>query len=259
MESQNNHIAELKQRQAELQDWLAQNPTPCLLRTLKSRHLTDVNIRLSLMSNQPAAVISGSNAVTHRENHQGYLVPVANIKQIDLLRDEVVQDIAAEAEAIHAALKAFKTKAFKDIAAFQQTSLEQYGVKVGGDKGHMNLLSFDGKYKVQRSAAPRMEFTESIHAAKLLVDELLVEWSKASHANLAKIVSEKFRLDESGRYNVKEILSLQTIEIDDDRWHTAMKAINDSIKVVGSASYIRVYKRNEHGGYDPLTLDLATI
>lgn len=43
MEHQNNDIAELKQRQAELQDWLAQNPTPCLLRTLKSRHLTDVN------------------------------------------------------------------------------------------------------------------------------------------------------------------------------------------------------------------------
>lgn len=212
------------------------------------------------MSNQPAAVTSGSDAVTHRENHQGHLVPVANIKQIDLLRDEVVQDIAAEAEAIHASLKAFKNKAFRDLEALQQTSLERYGVKVGGDKGHMNLLSFNGKYKVQRSAAPRLEFTEGIHAAKVLIDELLMEWSKVSHANLAKIVSAKFRVDESGRYNVRDILSLQNeVEIDDDRWHTAMKAINDSIKVVGSASYIRVYKRNEHGGYDPLTLDLATI
>jgi hypothetical protein len=39
----------------------------------------------------------------------------------------------------------------------------------------------------------------------------------------------------------------------------AMEAIKESIRVVGTASYIRFYQRNELGEYDPISLDLAKL
>ncbi|SMF99732.1 hypothetical protein BSIN_2918 [Burkholderia singularis] len=37
----------------------------------------------------------------------------------------------------------FKARAFGDIAAFVETSHEQYGVKVGGAKENISLITFD--------------------------------------------------------------------------------------------------------------------
>ena len=38
----------------------------------------------------------------------------------------------------------------------------------------------------------------------------------------------------------------------------AMDAISDSIQVVGSKNYLRVYQRAEGGEYKPISLDVAS-
>ncbi|HDL4195665.1 TPA: DUF3164 family protein, partial [Mannheimia haemolytica] len=45
----------------------------------------------------------------------------------------------------------------------------------------------------------------------------------------------------------------------DARWNQAMTAISDSVQVIGSKGYIRFYKRDENGKYQPISLDMAGV
>ena len=77
----------------------------------------------------------------YKQDAKGNLVPLANIKEIDLLRDELVQEIAAKARAVQDNLMAFKREAMDDIAAFVQLSADRYDVSVGGKKGNISLCT----------------------------------------------------------------------------------------------------------------------
>ena len=55
------------------------------------------------------------------------------------------------------------------------------------------------------------------------------------------------------------IFSLRRIDIDDDRWKSAIRAINDSIRIQGSKTYLRFYRRATPGDrWDNVTIDLAS-
>ena len=73
----------------------------------------------------------------YKQDAKGNLVPLANIKEIDLLRDELVLEIAAKARAVQDDLITFNREAMDDIAAFVQLSADRYDVNVGGKKAHL--------------------------------------------------------------------------------------------------------------------------
>lgn len=194
------------------------------------------------------------------ENAQGALVPEANIKEIDKLRDQTVRRIWALAEQLHQEMQKFKAQAFTDVAAFVQISADQYGAKIGGTKGNVQLLTFDGRLKIQRNIAERITFDERLQAAKHLIDECLKEWTADGRDEIKAIISSAFNVDKKGEISTTKILGLKRIEINHPKWLEAMQAITDSIGIAGSKSYLRFYKRNdETGEYAPISLDLATI
>lgn len=194
------------------------------------------------------------------ENAQGALVPEANIKEIDKLRDQTVRRIWALAEQLHQEMQKFKAQAFTDVAAFVQISADQYGAKIGGTKGNVQLLTFDGRLKIQRNIAERITFDERLQAAKHLIDECLKEWTADGRDEIKVIISSAFNVDKKGEISTTKILGLKRIEINHPKWIEAMQAITDSIGIAGSKSYLRFYKRNdETGEYVPMSLDLATI
>lgn len=194
------------------------------------------------------------------ENAQGALVPEANIKEIDKLRDQTVRRIWALAEQLHQEMQKFKAQAFTDVAAFVQISADQYGAKIGGTKGNVQLLTFDGRLKIQRNIAERITFDERLQAAKHLIDECLKEWTADGRDEIKAIISSAFNVDKKGEISTTKILGLKRIEINHPKWLEAMQAITDSIGIAGSKSYLRFYKRNdETGEYAPMSLDLATI
>lgn len=194
------------------------------------------------------------------ENAQGALVPEANVKEIDKLRDQTVRRIWVLAEALHQEMQKFKTQAFTDVAAFVQISADQYGAKIGGTKGNVQLLTFDGRLKIQRNIAERITFDERLQAAKQLIDECLKEWTADGRDEIKAIINSAFNVDKKGEISTTKILGLKRIEINHPKWLEAMQAITDSIGIAGSKSYLRFYKRNDDTGeYQPMSLDLATI
>jgi len=108
--------------------------------------------------------------------------------------------------------------------------------------------------------ADRIEFGPELQSAKSLVDECLNEWSNDSRAELRMIVNRAFQVDKEGRINRAEIFQLLRAEIEDERWKRAMKAVRDSIRVVGSKEYVRVHVRdNAQAQWTPVSIDLASV
>jgi hypothetical protein len=190
---------------------------------------------------------------------KGHLVPLELVKPIDMARNDLVLELVAKAQVVSATLAAFKADAFGDIKAFVDMSAEQYKAKVGGKKGNVTLMSFDGQYKVVLAAQDNIRFDERLQAARALIDECLTEWTQDARSEVRAIVNEAFRADKQGEISTGRVLALRRMEIKDARWQRAMEAIGDAVQVVGSKSYIRVYQRiGESEQYVPIPLDIAS-
>jgi hypothetical protein len=194
------------------------------------------------------------------EDAKGALWPVENIREIDRLRNDLVGEIVARTRAQSEALAQFKAAVFGDIEAFVQLSGEKYGVNMGGKKGNVSLLSFDGRYKVQRAVSESLVFDERLQIAKELVNQCIHLWSEGSRSEIRALINDAFQVDKEGRVNTARILGLRRLEIKDEKWQKAMQAIGESIQVSGSKTYFRVYERvGDSEQYQPISLDIAAV
>jgi hypothetical protein len=191
---------------------------------------------------------------------KGVLTPEHLIKPIDKARDQLVGEIVEHALALNAALSEFKLAGFGDIAAFVDLSANEYGVSIGGKKGNVSLYSYDGRYKIQRAMQDRIAFDERLQAAKSLIDACLADWTEGARPELQAIINRAFQTEKEGEVNTGAVLALRRLEITDERWLKAMEAIGEAVQVVGSRSYIRVYKRvGDTDQYCPISLDIAGV
>jgi hypothetical protein len=196
----------------------------------------------------------------YKRNAVGHLVPIEQIKEIDLLRDDFVSKAVLAAKDQSAALIAAKDRLVGDLDAFLNLSGEKFGVKLGFGKGNISLTSFDGKYRVTRDVAERIEFDERLQAAKELVDQCLREWTRDSNPNIRALIEDAFQVDRKGRINTKRILGLRKLKIDHPTWATAMDAISEAITITGSCVYHRFYERDDQTGrYQQVVLDFAAV
>ncbi|MEN8518122.1 DUF3164 family protein [Burkholderia sp. RS02] len=198
--------------------------------------------------------------VGYVEDARGRLIQESLVAPIDQLRDQTIMSLIDEAKCLRSALSDFKARAFGDIAAFIEASHEQYGVKVGGAKGNISLVTFNGRYKIVRQIAEHLQFDEGLQAAKELIDECLREWTEGRDDKVKMLINEAFQVDKEGNVNTGRILALRRLAIDDPKWTKAMRAIVDSIRVTGSKPYIRLYDRvPDTEEYRAISLDLASI
>ncbi|WP_156680056.1 DUF3164 family protein [Sphingomonas profundi] len=204
----------------------------------------------------PAAIdVNGS---PYLRDAKGSLVPLASVKAADLLMDETVRKILAGAHEASALVTAFKARTFENVGELQALLAQHYGASVGGKKGNITLVSFDGCQKVQVQVADLLEFGPELQSAKALIDECLTEWAVGSAIELRALVNRVFQVDKQGQINRAELFMLLRVEIQDDRWMRAMEAIRNSIRVIGSRTYVRFYDRPApDAAWRPVTVDLA--
>lgn len=224
------------------------------------------------MNNSPPESYMRDGSVIRHKTHlytipEGYmrdgsgrLVPTDLISDIDKMRDDLVQEIVLKAQDTSHILKQFKTQTMDDINAFVELSAEKYGAKLGGQKGNLTLMSFDGTYKIQRSISEKLVFDERLQIAKELVDVCILRWSESSRPEVKALIEHAFQTDKQGNINTARIFSLMKLEIKDPEWVLAMQAIKESIQVSGSKSYLRIYKRIDNtDNYQPISLNIAEI
>lgn len=189
---------------------------------------------------------------------KGGLQPVELIKPQHLLEDETVRKIVGHAVELSAQVARFKEHTFDDIGAFEALLAQEYDARKGGAKGNMTLMSVDGLFKVTVQIADHIDFGPELQIAKELVDECLNEWAADSRAEIRTIVTRAFNTDKAGQINRSEVFMLLRLEITDPRWLKAMQAIRDAMRVVGSKTYVRCYRRAAHDApWRAITIDLA--
>lgn len=189
---------------------------------------------------------------------QGRFVPDSMMKDIDKTRDGLVIELLHRAKEVSQIINEFKLQATQDARSFVTLSAEQYGANLGGKKGNVTLFSFDGRLKVQLAVAENIQFDERLQAAKALIDECINEWSRNSRDEIKVLVQDAFQTDKEGRISTGRVLGLRRLDIKDEKWQQAMKAIGDSVQVVGSKEYIRFYERvGDTDKFVPIRLDIA--
>jgi hypothetical protein len=197
---------------------------------------------------------------TYRLDSYGRQVPLDRIAPIDLLRDDTVKAIVTNATALQKEMQAWKHQVLADITAFCQISAEQYGVKWGGKKGNISLVSYDGKYKVILAVSDNLAFDERLQVAKTLVDECIHEWTQDSNSEIKVLVEHAFQTDREGKINTGRIFSLMRVKIEHPKWLKAMDALRDSIKAESTSQYLRLYERvGESDKYKQISMDIAGL
>lgn len=193
-------------------------------------------------------------------NAQGHHVPVTKIKPVDLDRDELIDELFKEANDVRHAMVRFKQKAMNDVTAFVELVAEKYDAKLGGKKGNISLVSFDGRRQIRIQIAEHLHFDERVQVAKSLIDDCINEWSADSNDNIKALIEHAFKTNTDGQLNTGRILGLLRLEIDDPKWLEAMEALKDSIQVIGSSAYIRFYERpSPDAKFQNIPLDLSAL
>lgn len=194
-------------------------------------------------------------------NARGGLDPVALVKDVDKLRDDMVHEIVNESIQKHKELQEMKKRFFSTIDAFVRLSAEKYNLNYGGKKGNMTFLSYDGMYKVVVSVNENIFFDERLQIAKELIDQCIQDWATDSRNEIKALIQDAFYVGKSGKLDKNRILGLRRLDIHDERWQKAMTAISDSIQIAGSREYIRIYERdpNNSDKYNLINLDIAAL
>ena len=195
---------------------------------------------------------------TYMRDAKGALMPVSLVKDADKLEDQLVRKMMGFALDLNEEIARFKSHCHADVGAFIQLLEEKYQASRGGAKGNVTFTSYDGCFKVQVAVADRITFGAGLQVAKGLIDECLAEWSSDARPELKALVNEAFRTDSEGEVSRDAVFRLMRMDITDPRWLKAMEALKDSIKVVGSKSYVRFYRRpDSEAKWEAVTIDLA--
>ncbi len=196
----------------------------------------------------------------YKADAKGRLIPLDAIKPIDQARDQLVAELVGRAKQMNRDLAAFKNALFNDIDAFVDLSVERYGAKLGGEKGNVSLVSFDGRYKVLMAIQDSLAFDEGLQAAKALIDECVHEWTQDARVEIKALINDAFQVDKQGHISTGRILGLRRLDIKDEKWQRAMTALSESVRVQNSTRYLRVYERvGLTNKYEPIALDIAGV
>lgn len=206
--------------------------------------------------------INGSEFLT---DAKGRLVPKAQIKPEHLMEDDFVKNVLQKVSKHQDEMIALKTGIIDDLFAFIDLVNEKFGYRRGGKKGNVSLMSYDGCKKIVYSISDTIDFGVELQAAKGLIEEYLDDVfkhvSESEEINeLRSLVNFAFQVDKNGKVNRDAILRLRKRSISHPKWTEAVKAINASMRTIGSKAYIRFYVRERPDtGWTAVRLDLAAL
>ncbi|WP_269586180.1 DUF3164 family protein [Roseibium sp. Sym1] len=207
---------------------------------------------------EPADGVEMINGQSYMRDAKGNLVPLENVKPQHKLEDETVRKIVGFAEELSAQISRFRNHTFADLLSLTALLAQEYDSQKGGKKGNTTFQTVDGCRKVQVQVSDFIDFGPEIQIAKSLIDECLNEWAADSRPEIRSIVTRAFNTDKEGQINKSEIFMLMRLEIEDARWQRAMTALKDAMRITGSKSYVRFYRRDQpDADWQAITIDLA--
>ncbi len=191
---------------------------------------------------------------------QGAEMPINKIKPLDLKRHNLVMEIVGDTKAMQEIMVEHKEKTRTKIYSFLDEVAKEYGATMGGKKGNLTLSDYSQSFRVSVSVNEVMSFTEQLTIAEQLVNECLNDWSEGSNENLKAFIKTAFYRTKEGGVSVGKMLGLLRLDIDDEKWRQAMRALKDSMISTETKSYVRVYQRASiDEKWEQIPLDIAKV
>ncbi|SOE00625.1 DUF3164 family protein [Caenispirillum bisanense] len=197
----------------------------------------------------------------YMKDAKGRLVPESMVKDHERLEDQTVRTIIGFAQDLAAQIGRFKGHTFEDVATHLDLVADKYGHRPRGldGKGNVTLSTYDGTMRVQVRINDQLDFGPGLQVAKDMIDDCLRTWSVDARPELQALVTEAFRTDKTGTVSREAVFRLLRVEIQDPLWQRAMEALRESIRVVGSKTYIRLQHRPSGAqGWATIAIDLAS-
>lgn len=176
------------------------------------------------------------------QDAKGEFVPPKYIDRQVKARDRVVRRVYGRVTRLQRQL--FKAKL--DVVRLVDDYLEALAAQYSDEwKGNAELLTFDGRLKIEVKVSEGMEFDERLQLAKQKIDDCLLRWSGGARDEIKALIGRAFQIDTKGRINMRSILTLRQFKFDDPVWQQAMDIIADSLRVKLTRRYINIYERND--------------
>lgn len=192
----------------------------------------------------------------HWIDAEGLVVPLKHISEKDRRRDEVAEKVVNMAIDLQEDIIKRKAEMREILYSYLEEVAESYGEEW---QGNAVITSFSGDKQVQVRQHKLQEFDETLQVAKTKIDKCIVEWSKGSKTELIALVNQAFRVDKKGNLDVRALLKLPSLEIDDPTWKEAMDIIRKAVQVRDTKEYFNFKVRDENGQLKPLTLQFSQL
>lgn len=198
------------------------------------------------------------NGTDYMTDAKGSLVPINLIKPVDKLEDEIVRKIMKYATDLNVQITRFRGHTMTDLGEFDALLDQEYSTKKRGKKGNRTYSTFDGLQKVVVQIQDTIDFGPQLQQAKTLLDECMNEWAANARPEIQAIITRAFNTDKEGKVNRSEIFMLLRLDISDERWLEAMRAIREAMRVTSSKEYVRFYTRDAiQDPWKSVTINLA--
>jgi len=189
----------------------------------------------------------------------GALVPEEIVKEQDKLRDDLVNASAEKILELRMTMIETKAEIIEERNHFLDLISTKYGAKSSfATSGNLTISNYDGSLRLQFNRNEKMSFNEGINIAKIMIDEYLDDLTKNSNSDIKTIVSSAFKIKQ-GSLDVKSVLKLRSLSINDPRWRKAMDVISDSLITTFTNTSMRLYRRNPNGEMVLLPVDLSVL
>lgn len=188
----------------------------------------------------------------------GNLILLSNIHESDLLEHDLVLSIAVIWESLTGKMTRFKQYCFEDVTTYVDLLFEKFNAKRGGAEGNMTFTTFDRRYKLVIAIQRLIDFGPEVMVAKAKMLEAAKEMAPVDSNDLETLITATFtQID--GRLRVAEVLRLCNYKFSNATWNEAVKIVRDAIEVIGKKKQVRLYRRNEQGQYDAVSLNIAAL
>jgi hypothetical protein len=190
----------------------------------------------------------------------GNTVPVRYVSAYDKARDAGVRRIHARWIKARSYMERVMTDSLADLDKIAAARGEA-GIE-GGEKGNMQVSSFDGLLTVGLNVRYEIHLDERVKKAR----ELMLDYARSLAEKLGgedaqallALIDEAFQASKSGSLSISRVLSLMRMEIKAPKWQEAKRLLVESMETRRGKSYLRVETRPDRQ-HDPvpIRLDIA--
>lgn len=190
------------------------------------------------------------------ENNIISIVSRSPVKPADQQRDELVLRFIRQAKMLQATIKTFKDCCINEVETFIDTNKLDNNYETN----HIDLLSSDGRYRLQSTTPRHIEFTDDLQVAKKLIDNCIKHNTHKFNNDTQAIIESAFKTNDTGKINLRRIFNLKHLEINDDEWKTAMRSVSNAIQVIDDKNNLSLYECTEYNNHwQPILLDLTVL